>query len=210
MALGVGAASAALCAPVVASASSGRRVFEIFRAGDRIGRHSVSASKSGDELQVAIDIEIEVRVLGFRAYSYAHTNRETWLRGQFAGLASRTDDDGERFSLTVRREGDRLFRSVDGPDGRTSDSFGQRAPTSYWNYGNFGHDWFSTQTGKPMALRFSDSRSAGLTRWDLAGDFTGTLYYDEAREWRGMEFPARGEQIVYRQVQDGGRLLALV
>lgn len=194
--------SGVVFAPYTSKAQTGPRRFEVLRGGASIGRHELIAEKSGDALLVQIRIDIEIRVLGFRAYYYQHANDETWVGGALQTLSASTDEDGERSQATVTRNGDQLL--INGAPAP------EASPTSYWNYANFGvRPWFSTQTGKMLSLQFSQTPGA-RERWDLAGDFAGALFYDEEREWRGFEFDGRGERVRYRQTAPGPQLRRLL
>ena len=59
--LAAGAASV-LAAPNIAWASAGRR-FTIWRDGDRIGEHSLSAVNRNGRFEIAIDIQIAVMII---------------------------------------------------------------------------------------------------------------------------------------------------
>ncbi len=185
-------------------ADGGARRFVLYRDGANIGTHSVTARKSGDALRVQVDIDIEVKVLGFRAYYYTHQNIETWKDGVLESFSSRTDEDGEKFSAAGQRRDGALV--INGSKTRA------KAPTSYWNVKNFqSTPWFSTQTGDVMNLSFAKSPwRGGGARWAVRGDFETTLFYDADGEWRGCEFPGRGETISYDQVAAGPDFRTLI
>ncbi|MEL6979011.1 MAG: DUF6134 family protein [Pseudomonadota bacterium] len=191
-----------------AFAAAGVRRFELSRGDEEVGFHTVEARETPDGLAVKINILIEVRRLGFRVYVYEHENNELWHDGLFMGLRSQTNDDGTDESCVVERVGDTL--RIDGA-GFKGEVPGDSVPTTYWNYANFqSQNWFSSQTGKPLNLKFRSRPEGPLERWDVTGDFDVTLIYDGANEWRGCRFDARGVPIIYRQSAPGAAFASLV
>lgn len=178
------------------------------RAGSEIGFHTLSAVERGDLLEMSIRIEIAVRVLGIRVYVYEHENREQWRGGRLVALDSRTNDDGAQDFARVRLDGDKLRIEGSSYQGEAP---AEAAPTTYWNYRNFAkRPWFSSQSGAILDVNLAESRESDGVVWRVSGDFETTLIYDEAQEWRGCRFPARGEEVVYRQVSPGPRFNAML
>ncbi|MCI4661919.1 MAG: DUF6134 family protein [Neomegalonema sp.] len=202
-----GASLALLGTSAPGHAATGERRFDIIRDGDVIGHHSVIPSLSGDELTLAIDIQIAVKILGLTVYRYAHQNTERWRGGTLLSLNARTDDDGEAAFCKVMR-GDDAFM-VEGS------SFKGQVPltsgtTSYWNADALSAPvWISTQSGSPLAIDIRrQAPQGGLTPWRISGDLDLTLYYDAAMEWRGSAFEARGTEIRLSQTRPGMDLAA--
>lgn len=188
-------------------AAPGARRFAILRDGEEVGRHTLAPRETGDGLEMTIDIEIVVTVLGLAVYRYEHRNVELWRDGRLAALDSRTNDDGSSDFCRARRDGDRL--QIEGSS-FNGDAPGDARPTSYWNYGNLNERWFSSQSGELLDLGFSKGRENGLERWEVTGDVALALYYDGAREWRGCAFDGGGEPMTYRQSAPGADLRALL
>lgn len=193
-----------LSAPtVLRAANSAERSFRIIRDGTDIGFHKVSLSRSGDEIQAAIDIEIKVKVFGITAYRYEMTNRETWRAGRLVGLNSVVNDDGENAFSRAKMDGDRLL--IDGSSYQ-GEAPANAATTSYWSHDFLKRDtWISTQTGALLkvtrmktgagAVRLADAWQP-TDRWAIRGDFDVTLHY-VAGEWAGVDFDAGGEVASY-------------
>lgn len=202
-------ASGALVSPRAALAATETRVFDIYRGSSLVGRQSLAPSLSGDAVGMRIDIEIAVKVLGFTAYRYEHTNNERWRGGRLVALDSRTNDDGVDDFCTARAEAGGL--ALNGSRGATVVDANAR-PTSYWNYDNFTAPvWFSSQSGDALDLTFTRTAlSNGGDRWAVRGDFATDLEYDAAGEWRGCAFDGQGAQIVYRQTAPGGAFRSIV
>lgn len=196
--LGVGQARAATRA---------QRRFTILRDGRDVGRHELTLSRDGDRLQVDIDIEIVVRILGIAAYRYTMTNREIWVGGRLQSLDSRVFDDGRRKRVQAMRDGDALMIG--------SEFYNGPAPTDAATTTYFVTDflkrgaWISTDSGEVYTMAISNGGAAQVqtdagavpaTMWRATNgaDFTVQLFYDRRGEWASVAFDAGGEPAIYR------------
>lgn len=202
--IGGGVMLGALASPSVSRAADGaRRSFRIIRDGADIGYHTVALSRTGDEIQAAIEIEIKVKVLGVTVYRYEMTNRETWRAGRLVALSSVVNDDGEAAFARVKADSGRLL--VDG-SGFQGEAPADAATTSYWSYDFLSRKtWISTQTGAlqnvncaPVGTGTIPSPAGALTTeaWAVTGDFEVTLHY-AGRDWAAVAFDAGGETATY-------------
>lgn len=198
-----GAAAAGFVRPALADGPAVRR-FRILRGGDDIGRHALNARLTDRGFEIDIDIDIRVRVFGITAYRYELTNREVWSGGRLVSLSSTTNDDGDRAEVRLTRSGDRL--EIDGS--AYSGTVGADAATTSYFTPAFleRRPWLSTQSGKPLTV---ETASRGGGRWQVTGDLTTTLIYDDRGEWMGSEFDAEGERASYEVIEDSGRIAAL-
>lgn len=197
-----GAAGAALFLPGMALAAQGPRVFELYRGNSKIGEQTLTVTPEGGDLKVAVSIDISVRILGLPAYRYQLESREVWSDGRLQRLDSRCNDNGkdERVSALSHRGG----VEVDGTAYKGVIP-GNPATTTYWSRAFLERPvWISTQNGLPFNV---SCRPAGpvrvpapegkiaATRWQVRGDIGQLdLFYDDAGEWVGNEFEARGQE----------------
>ena len=187
----VAGTASVLAAPYVAAASASRR-FQIWRDGDRIGEHSLSAVSKNGKFEIAIDIKIAVKVVGITAYRYEMANREVWAGGKLQSVKSRVNDDGDKEFATVSAGGGGLQIKGSGFSGKAA---ADAVTTSYFATPFLKRTpWISTQSGKPLAVRIS---AAGGGWQQVSGDLATRLRYDGAGEWIGCEFDAGGELASY-------------
>ena len=200
------AATAAFPARAARAAQAARR-FTILRDGDDIGFHTIALSREGDDLRVAIDIEIVVRVFGIAAYRYEMRNREVWRGGRLMSMDCSVNDDGKAKTVRAAREAGAL--RIDGPrySGAAPDL---AATTTYFTQDFLKRDtWISTDNGElypvSVAPQGSQSIATGAGRVDCAAfratnnaDFDVTLFYDARGEWASVAFDAGGKRALYR------------
>ena len=132
---------------------------------------------------------VALKVLGVVAYRYELDSRELWENGLLVSLDGTTNDDGDRETARVRREGDRLVSSGT----HVGDMPGDAATTTYWTPAFLERStWISTQTGAPLRVSASQDGSEAVpgpsgaltcTRWQVSGDLDLALYYDDRGEW---------------------------
>ncbi|WP_112323392.1 DUF6134 family protein [Oceanibium sediminis] len=191
-----------LAAPRPLRAATGPRVFDLYRGDKRIGQQTLDVGRSGSQINVAVDINIEVRILGLSAYSYQLYSREVWADGALQRLEGKANDNGTPHRVSVLRTGGGL--QIDGSGFRGTVQ-GNPATTTYWSQAFLSRPtWISTQDGKPMNINTARAGSvevptpAGPTRatvWNVRGDIGRLdLFYDANGEWVGNRFEARGEQ----------------
>ena len=197
--------AALLAAPHVAAASSTRK-FAIWRDGDRIGEHVMSAVAGGGKFEISINIAIAVKVLGITAYRYTLKNREVWSGGRIVSVASKVNDDGKAEFSNASAAGGGLKISGSGFSGQIG---ADAVTTSYFATPFLKRQpWISTQSGKPLKVRVAPV--SGRAGWhQVTGELKTRLGYNGAGEWVGCEFDAGDELATYEMQGGAGNIAAL-
>lgn len=197
----------ALAAVPARAATSASRRFTILRGGSEIGRHDIALTRDGDRLNLAVDVEIVVRILGIAAYRYEMTNREVWRGGLLQSVDSSVNDDGRRKTVRVTRSGEALQVAS---DFYTGPAPSDAATTTYFTPDFLKRtSWISTDSGEVYPMRIAEAgggkvdTAAGAVearKWRATNgtDFDVTLSYDARGEWASVAFDASGEPAVYR------------
>ncbi len=201
----IGGAGLALLAPGLLRADDGgTRSFRVLRDGSDMGTHVISVKRSGSDIQVAIDIELKVKVLGITAYRYEMANREVWRDGKIVSVNSTSNDDGEAHFCRVKPAGDEL--EVEGSvwSGTVA---GDSVTTTYWSYDFLKSPlWISTADGDPLKVTVSNVGAGEIPgpngpvateKWAIGGDMDIDLHYID-REWVSVRFDAGGETAIYQ------------
>ncbi|MEL7463729.1 MAG: DUF6134 family protein [Pseudomonadota bacterium] len=195
--------AAALAAPSLVRASTAARTFRVLRDGSDIGFHRIAVTRSGADVQVAIDIELKVKFLGITAYRYEMANREIWRDGMMVSMDSKSNDDGAPAFSRVTAASGKL--EVDGSvwSGVVD---GDSASTTYWTKEFLNRKlWISTADGDPLKV---DARPVGPSevggiateKYSIGGDMAIDLHY-AGDEWVSVRFDAGGEDAIY--IPDG-------
>ena len=185
--------------------------FLVRRDGDRIGQHTLTFRREGDDTVVDVAIGLGVFIGPIRVFRYNHSNREVWRNGRLISLVSETDNDGDDYAVRGETTGDG-FR-VSGADG-TQVLPDDIISTSYWRRETVEQDrLLNTQNGRVMAVQVAPLgtetiRAAGqditASRYRTSGDLQLDVWYSEAGQWVKLRFENRGSEIDYELVDTGG------
>ena len=108
----------------------GRLDFAVFRNGSEIGRGAYRFTGDAAHREVAIDVNIEVKIAFVTVYRFTHRARELWDGLRLARMDADTNDNGKKRTVHVARNGDGLTIAV---DGKTRTAPLDAKPLSFWN-----------------------------------------------------------------------------
>ena len=178
----------------------------VLRDGQVVGRNIMNFSQRGDSIEVAARMELELRFLALKIYSYLYESRETWTGAQLERLLVKVDDDGEQSKLSGERRGAKFVFEGHGGAGNVE---GLIFPTNHWNAAVLSERRvLNTLTGSINDVEITvhgreKVRANGgeieATRYSYNGDLQTEVWYDDAGRWVGMRFRAKdGSTIVYQ------------
>jgi Family of unknown function (DUF6134) len=112
--------------------STGRWDYEVIRAAERIGAHSVIFQREGRRLSIVTRTNISVEFLGVTLFRFRYDAEEEWIDGQLMRLISRTNDDGDRLEVDLAVTNGRLRGTCNGTE---LDLPASILPVSTWHPG---------------------------------------------------------------------------
>lgn len=168
----------------------------------RIGTHSVSFSRSGDDLIVDVVIHVKVKVLFITAHSLEAERREVWRSGRLVSYRSRTDENGTLARVDAAMDGDSLVIVGSNGSVRAEPAI---FPTHPWNPEIVGRTLLmETGTGELMTV---STRPDGEEAIDVAGKAVPTRRYVMTGDLeRELWFDGNGNWIQLRFKRDGATL----
>lgn len=107
--------------------------FRVLWNGSNIGSHRVAVRPvAGHAASITVTTEIDMQVrLGFiTAFRFRHVSEERWADGRLAAIDSRTEDNGDAY--TVQGERSPTGLNLVGPAGRTSGAGDLLTTNSLW------------------------------------------------------------------------------
>lgn len=124
----------ALAAPAAADGvpADGHLDFAAFRRGSDIGRGTYRFSGDAARREVAITVDVQVKIAFITVYRFTHRAHEVWEGSRLMRMEAETDDNGTAHTVRVVRDGDRLTVTA---DGKTSHASRDAKPLSFWNRG---------------------------------------------------------------------------
>jgi len=202
----VGAVSSYASSDVDPMALYGPKIlFDVSRNGEHVGQHTVLFEQTADGLSVDAHMTIDIKFLGFKAYSYDYRSTSLWRDGRLVRLDSKIDVDGDISRVEARSEGDRLIvTAADGSRAETSPIY----PTDHWNAGVLGASKvINTIIGRidqveiePLGESYVDFNGASTVarHYQYTGDLSTEVWYDRDGRWVKMRFKAQdGSTIEY-------------
>jgi hypothetical protein len=181
LAIGPAAAQPAATPPP----ASDRRLFDIFRDGNKIGTEVVEIDKDRDTTNITFTTHISVVVLFIQAYHFDHSATETWTGGRFVSYKALTDDNGTKHSVTAIAAGDKVDLEV---DGKQSEAAPDLLPASWWNKDFLNRtDMLDSETGRLISIKVTDLGDETLVQngakieahhYKISGDLDRDLWFD--------------------------------
>jgi hypothetical protein len=192
-------------APLASAVTPGRIEFDVFRGGEKNGRHAVEVARAGEGFTVRVSIDLAGQVLLF-PFSYRHRCTETWAGGRLSALSCSDQENGGRAAaITAQTRNGAL--QVRGP-GFTGAAPAELIPTSWWRRDIMRQSQLlDTRTGRMMPVRVrrvgEETVAAGgeqvrATRYRLTGSSDTDVWYDSEGRWVGMRFTIQGQTFEYR------------
>lgn len=203
-----GGAALAL-APMAARAAlpipAGNRLgFDILRKGSKLGTHVLTFQPTGDGATVTVAVDLAYKIGPITLYHYSHHAIERWQGDVVVSLETRTDDNGDKYQVTGRRDASGLV--VQGIKSGRYVAPPNALPASHWNRRELDGPWINTQDGRIMRPKVAslgiDSipTVGGSTRarhFRLSGDVDMDMFYDDRLGWAGLSFVKGGAPIQY-------------
>lgn len=179
--------------------------FEVLRGGATIGSHRVRFKRHGDRLEVRMQIDIVVRILGLTLYSFRQESLETWVGERLQAYDGDTTEDDARFVVVGRA----------GADGFEVSAKKERAIApadimiaSYWSPVICTRTLLiepkrgRLRTQEVLGQVPAEVRIGGTVRpareFRIAGILDGSCTYDESGRWVAARFRKQDSEIVYR------------
>jgi hypothetical protein len=197
--------SAAISAPAHAcDQPPGQDVYKVAheRFGE-IGRHVITFSCQGDDLVVETEISGEVTLLSLPIYKLAGHYREVWRGDRLIRFDSEVDDNGEKFEVSARAEGDHML--IDRRRGLIE------APASIisdhpWNFAVLDRTLlFDARRGKLRHVQVEPAgkealmiggRKVEANRYQMSGDLERVLWYGEDGSWLQSQLQYGGSKVL--------------
>ena len=197
--------SASALVPILPA--DGQLNFTVLRDGDEIGSHRISFSQQGEQLKIAINTDITVKLpfVGIEVYRFVHQGEETWRNNRLVALDSKTNDDGTDHVLAVMVSDDQLL--ITG-DGEKSTARANIIPASLWHRDIVaGGTILNTLTGRQMEVSISDLGADDITaygqpvkvhHYSITGELQREVWYDSKGVLMQVKFKADdGSDVVY-------------
>lgn len=196
----VAAARAALPIP-----AGDRLAFHIIRNGSTIGEHTVTFSRTGDALTVAVAADIVIGFGPIAFFRYKHRAVVVSEGDRVVSIDAVTDHDGSPQHMTARRNERGLM--VQGSKAAEYLAPPHTMPGTHWDRAMLDGPFINTEDGRLMRPTVSlvgtervdvTGGSVEAQHYALRGDADLDTFYDLTPRWVGLRFAAKdGSEIRY-------------
>ena len=178
--------------------------FSVHLDDSQIGYHRFELKPAEEGLEVISEASFDVRFLFFNAFSYRHSNRESWDGRCLESIAATTRQNDRRFEVLGERVDGRFVLEAEGE----TEELGSCVMTfAYWNPAFLEQPrLLNPQSGEyvPVDVEPLGEREVtvrGETVLAPAYRVTAretelTVWYSRDGEWLGLESVARGGRII--------------
>jgi len=186
--------------------STGRLEYSVIRDNECIGAEVVEFKTDNDKYTVKTRADISLKVVFdlITAYRFKHTSEEVWTDGKLTSVTSRTDDNGKRKILDVKREGDLLKVNYNGKERELP---GDSIPASFWHPETHLQTLFlDPVSGKPRRVSIADMGEESITlgsktfkarHYSIKGDIKRELWYGPDGKLLKYSFPAKDDSLIW-------------
>ncbi|HXV25742.1 MAG TPA: DUF6134 family protein [Alphaproteobacteria bacterium] len=179
-----------------AMAPAGTLSYDVMRKGERIGVHTVSFDRMGEELTVRTHTDVDFTVFVIFDINWSHQSVEVWSDGGLKEFTSFTDEDGRKRQVHAQRNGDRLIiNSTGGHREFPADLI----PGTLWHPDTVtrrelldpikGRLRRVTITDKGIEQTQVNGRTVQARHYAMRGDLTRDFWYDQHGTIVKVEFP---------------------
>ena len=120
-----------LPAVAVAQVPEGTFKADIYVDDDEAGTARFTRRERAEGALDEVRSNVSVSILGFEVFDFSQHVLQEWQEGELQTLRGYTDDDGEVFETSLRREDGALVGTL---NGRPVELPGEAFPTSVWHY----------------------------------------------------------------------------
>jgi Family of unknown function (DUF6134) len=183
---------------------AGEYTFTVLKDGAPVGQHRVAFDREGNRIEIREETAIEVRFATIPLYTFEYEGRQVWEDGRAVRIDAITNDNGEKFDITVRADRDGYTRTVNGRVDRFDRS---KTVLAFWNMDTLRHNaFFSAVEDKTLEVSFQfvgqekfaiAGEQLDVEHYRMIGDEERELWYDAAGHIAKVELRRHGSKIAY-------------
>jgi hypothetical protein len=203
--------AAAFALPVPAGNNIG---FKVLRNGSPIGEHHLTFTQNGDDLSIAVDVDLLVTIATIPVFRYGIKATEKWSGGVFQSLESHVNYNGDALIVHAQKSADGY--EVEGFNTNDPSKNMPRytappgtMPLTYWNKQMLNSTILNVQTAHCYKVNVAspgwnklptaEGTMIVAQRFDLTGKLVLSVWYDQQSNWSGLEFQKSGD-ITYQKM----------
>ncbi|MEM7025055.1 MAG: DUF6134 family protein [Pseudomonadota bacterium] len=170
--------------------------------GRKIGQVHYTLQRDEDGEIETLKTRASLSILGFTLYSFSQDLDERWRSGELQSMNGFTNDDGDKFQVTLERKPEQYEAVLNGKSlTLPHDAF----PNSVWHHEITEHTLlFDLIDLKLMEVEIArseeqitiDGRGFDTERFDFTGDWQATLWFDQDQQLLKLEYQVEGRDVI--------------
>ena len=171
-----------------------KQEFIIIRNGKEVGWHKVEFNKTDDGYEVKSSAYIKARYLLFLDYIFEYASTSYWRGSQLQENIINIDDDGNDYSIQIKRINDNNLEIVNEDEEITIHEGNNIFPSDHWHPYEINSKYLlNTLNGEVLEI---EVKQIDETTWYVDGKVKYFINYDKAGRWTGLKFDADEDDII--------------
>ena len=171
-----------------------KQEFIIIRNGKEVGWHKVEFNKTDDGYEVKSSAYIKARYLLFLDYIFEYSSTSYWRGSQLQENIINIDDDGNDYSIQIKRINDNNLEIVNEDEEITIHEGNNIFPSDHWHPYEINSKYLlNTLNGEVLEI---EVKQIDETTWYVDGKVKYFINYDKAGRWTGLKFDADEDDII--------------
>jgi len=176
--------------------------------GKKIGQVHYTLERDEQGEIETLKTRASMSILGINLYSFSQDLNEQWASGELQAMDGHTDDDGDKYEVSLNREQD----AYDAVLNDKSLTLPHNAfPNSVWHYQiteqSLLFDLIDLKLMKVEVDRSQESikidkKSVDAERFDFTGDWKATLWFDQDQQLLRLKYVVEGRDVIVTLDQD--------
>ncbi len=161
--------------------------YVVLHGDEPIGSHRVNVKGEGNEFEIEVESDLEVRFGPLTVFRFEHQRLELWRDGELVESIAQTTKNGEFYDIKITRQATGYKRAVNGREDEFEDPVKVLA---LWHGDLFVHNFFISPMEDKLyrvSVRFVDEERIEIGdqrvqafHYRMTGDSERELWYDEA------------------------------
>lgn len=176
--------------------------------GKKIGQVHYTLERDEQGEIETLKTRASMSLLGINLYSFSQDLNEQWASGELQAMDGHTNDDGDKFEVSLNREQD-AYAAVLNDKSLTLPH--NAFPNSVWHYQiteqSLLFDLIDLKlmkvevSKKPEKIKI-DKKNVDAERFDFTGEWQATLWFDQDQQLLRLKYVVQGRDVIVTLDQD--------
>ena len=168
--------------------------FIILRNEKEVGWHKVEFEKTNEGFNVNTTAYIKAPYLLLFDYIFEYSSKSTWIDNKLINNTVEIDDDGDDYSIKIKRTSENTLAITDQDDNINTHSGNDILPSDHWHPYEVKYKYIiNTLNGEILNINV---KKVNDNTWYVDGEVKYYINYDSEGRWTGLKFDADEDDII--------------